>query len=180
MIPILLATMSLALLSACGGDGDSPENPTPSVLPEQLIGQQMPEATGENLTGTGTSSLSTFKGVPLVVPIWLNACPDCQKEMPRLQALAGTLQGVKFVSLAVDDPEANGSGPKGYETPPAFVKTAGLTMPTLQVPRTELDSAFNLYRIPTVFLVDSAGVVAKTFVWPFTTAEVESAARALK
>ncbi len=53
-------------------------------------------------------------------------------------------------------------------------------MPSILVPRATADKAFNLYRIPTIFLVDSSGVVAKTFVWPFTTADVETAAMSLK
>ncbi len=179
MIPLLFLATLLAL-GACGGDDDKEVIPTPSVIPDQLVGKQLPEAIGDNLTGTGTAKLRSFKGTPMVVPIWLNACPDCQKAMPELQSLAGRLTSVKFVSLAIDDKKANGSGPKGYETPKAFVNTAGITMPALLVARAELDAAFNLYRIPTVFLVDSSGVIVKAFVWPFTTAEIEAAAVALK
>ncbi len=177
---VVLAGAMLSVSVACGEDDDVAVNPTPSVLPEQLVGRPMPDATGENLTGSGSASLSSLKGSPAVVAFWLNACTDCQKVMPELQALAGKLSNVKFASVAIDDKDANGTGSKGYETPKAFAATAKLTMPSIVVPRATADKAFNLYRIPTVFLVDSSGVVAKTFVWPFTTAEVETAAMALK
>ncbi|MGI8927645.1 MAG: TlpA family protein disulfide reductase [Tepidiformaceae bacterium] len=180
VVLLSLAAASLLMGVACGLTDDGAAKPTPSGQPDDLVGNPLPELTGENLTGTGTARLSSFKGAPLVVAIWLNACPDCQKVMPELQALADRLRSVKFVSVAIDEKEANGSGPKGYETPRAFVATAKLTMPAILVPRITTDAAFNLHRIPSVFLVDSSGVIAKTFVWPFSTADVETAAKELK
>lgn len=178
---VLFAVLSLFATLACGDDGDSEVIPAPSAVPDQLIGQQLPEATGEDLAGSGVVKLSSFRvNIPLVVAFWLSDCPDCKAEMPRLQAVADRVKAVRFVSVAIDDPAANEGSSNAYQKARAFSDAAELTMPAILVPRAEADPAFNLYRIPTVILVDSSGIVAKTFVWPFTTAEVEAAAAALR
>jgi thiol-disulfide isomerase/thioredoxin len=178
---ILAAALVVSLFAAvaCGDDGEVVDQ-TPTTNPQELIGRALPDVTGENLTGTGEAQLSSFEGRPMVVSIWLNACPDCQRVMPQIQAIADRLTSVKFVSVAIDEKGANGSGPKGYETPKAFATTAKLTMPSILAPRATVDRAFHLYRIPTVFLADSSGTITAVFVWPFTTAELETAAAALR
>ena len=173
--------LSLFATVACGGEDGSEVNPTPSVVPDQLIGQKLPEAAGEDLAGGGTVKLSSLQANgPMVVAFWLSACPDYNAEMPRLQAVADRVKTVRFVSVAIDDGSADKKGPTALQAARAFSDEAALTMASILVPRAEADRAFNLYRIPTIILVDSSGVVTKTFVWPFTTSEVEAAVATLR
>jgi hypothetical protein len=89
--------------------------------------------------------------------------------MPQVQALADKLgSSTQFVSAAIDDPEFNGEGPAGYNTPQEFVTTARLTMPTILTPRERTDADWNLRAVPTAYFIDSGGKVVDSLEAPFT------------
>jgi thiol-disulfide isomerase/thioredoxin len=67
-----------------------------SLPPDPFYGRSFPDTTGAEF------ALDTALGKPLVVNFWATWCPPCVKEMPDLDALRKSHQGVGFVGVAID------------------------------------------------------------------------------
>lgn len=68
---------------------------------------RLPEFSLPNLQGTPMNS-SQWAGQVLVLNFWATWCGPCQQEIPLFMELQRKLgsQGVQFVGIAIDDPEA--------------------------------------------------------------------------
>ena len=141
-----------------GGTGAAcaaPGSPA-SRRPASLVGKPAPPLSGPSLVTAGTVDLAPLVTKPTAVVFWLNTCPHCQREMPKLERLATSLApGTPIVSASID---AGFDGPKGYETPAIAAKSMHLTMPTVLVSELQADT-WQVRSTPTAFILDADGNV---------------------
>lgn len=99
--------------------------------------------------------LSQFRGRPLLIDVWGSWCAACRKDAPMLARLARGQSGVRFVGLDVNDGLGEGR---------AFVRRYRLDFPHLRDPTSNLALRLGVYGVPTMFLVDARGRIARTLV----------------
>jgi peroxiredoxin len=95
---------------------------------------------------------------PVVVDFWATWCKPCIASLPELermrQALAG--RGVSFVGVSVD-------GPRNYSKVRPFVARLGLRFPIVLDEDGALQEKFHVRAVPTTFVIDRDGRIAKVF-----------------
>ena len=85
---------------------------------------------------------------PVVLAFFKTSCPVCRMSAPVVQAIADT--GVRVVAIGEDPPKAL----------VAFAADEGLTVTTLSESEPyAVSSAYGLDTVPSLFLVDEAGLV---------------------
>jgi peroxiredoxin len=166
--PIL--TFSIVLLAAC--------NPTAASEAGTLIGSEAPALTGPDLTGTGVTDLASLRGKPTAVVFWLNTCPHCQVELPRVEAAWPGIAGeANILTVGMLNPELAADPP--YESTQSFVAAAGLTLPTIDHDAREAVEDWSLEGVPAVFVLDADHIVRGVYLGEGHWAEVEEALRTL-
>lgn len=115
------------------------------------VGSSAPEVELELLDG-GTTSISEFRGSPLVVNFWSSTCAPCLAEMPDLESVHQELTPtVAFLGVDLTDtPEAGAR----------MVEQTGVTYPNGRDPRAEVMAAFGGTTLPRTVLIDAEGKVA--------------------
>ena len=107
----------------------------------------LPNLKGENI------SLSNFLGKKVVLLVFgATRCRDCVKEVPELKELYGKFKNRDFILLYIDIGESK----KKVE---AFVRENSIPYPVLLDEKSQAASAYKVYGIPTVFLIDRQGKV---------------------
>src|SRR5438105_2853891 len=124
----------------------------PKVMVEP--GQRAPEFQLKNLSG-GTASLDQVlaKG-PVLLAFFKISCPVCQLTAPYLERLSAG-ESLQVIGISQDDDSSTKS----------FNQRFGVTFPTLLDPSKEHYPASNAYGIsavPSLFLVEPGGTVAKS------------------
>lgn len=99
-------------------------------------------------------SLQSARGNVVLLDFWATWCPPCKKEIPQLIALYRKYEDTQFLlwGIGLDRPEALES----------FSQQFGMPYPTL-VGTQEIQSAYGVRAIPTVFIIDKLGRVAAHF-----------------
>jgi thiol-disulfide isomerase/thioredoxin len=96
--------------------------------------------------------LANYKGQVVLINFWASWCPPCRKEMPSMQRLLQKMSGKSFVILAVDTGESRDEAePLLKEMRPDF--------PILLDAEGKLAKRWNVFAMPTSFLVDKRGRV---------------------
>ena len=152
----LLLTLAMTLPEHAHAQTGS--TPDPSVL----VGAKAPPLAGPNIAGPGQVDLAKYHGKPVVVVFWLNTCPHCRRDLPKIDAYQRKLgKQAQIIGAALNRPDVR--GPKGFETPAAAVKTMHLTIPTVLY---DSDAALNpspgewsVAQTPTAYIVDQAGLI---------------------
>jgi thiol-disulfide isomerase/thioredoxin len=161
----VLGALSLSLIfTACSNDGT--KEATSTEVNEQMTSDS--NAATAPLVGGNTSDLPTFtvqdvngniinmqdlKGKKVFVNLWASWCPPCRREMPSIEKLASSVDSskVRFVMLSLDD---------NFDKARAFVKQQKLSLP-IYYPAGNLPGLFNVNSIPTTFIFDESGKLAK-------------------
>jgi peroxiredoxin len=128
------------LLSACGG-GDGSRLAPPFVLP--------------GVSG-GTESLEARRGQVVLVAFWATWCESCREEMPLLQDMRArrAAEGFEILAISLDD------DPR--KAVPPFARELKLSFPMLAGDRA-VAAAYAVRGLPTMFLVDREGRVARRY-----------------
>jgi thiol-disulfide isomerase/thioredoxin len=112
---------------------------------------------GTSLTGEPIS-LDDLKGKVVVMPIWGWWCGPCRKEAPMFEAASKELASQNVAFLGIHTKDASEDNVK------AFVRTTGITYPSIQNPSGSLLLNFNAGMspnvIPSVAFIDPEGRVA--------------------
>ena len=123
----------------------------PAGSVEDLRGQQAPDFTLKSVQGKKVS-LDDFKGSVVLLDFWAVWCGPCKESLPFLENLAATYRkkGFAVVGLHVDD-----------RMPPLddvkqFLKEKKIRYTNL-VSTSKVDDAFQVYSMPTSFVIDREG-----------------------
>jgi peroxiredoxin len=148
-----LLALALAWLAASPGRrGPSPGSPAPDVLLAELSGRALP--------------LAQTRGKVVLLDFWATWCDSCAAEVPGLKDLQARLAGRDFVLLAasVDDKAADVAAFAARERPPYRVLLAD----------SSASDAYGVWELPTKFLIDRDGRVARRYAGGADLREIES------
>jgi thiol-disulfide isomerase/thioredoxin len=150
-----MALIATALAGVTGGGTKAAfaqsANGSAAANPNVLVGLKPPPLSGPNLAGSGRANLNSYVGKPIVVVFWLNTCPHCRRDLPKINDYQRKLgKRAQIISVAINRP--NVKGPKGFETPAVAAKKLRLTIPTIPFDAATLLS-------PTAFIISSHGVI---------------------
>ena len=135
-----------------------------SLLPADVSAQQgvmgktVPSFALEDVAGR-TFSIKELKGKVIVLDFWAVWCGPCQNSMPFFQEIQNEYgkYGLEVIGVHVDDRMPM------VDTIRKFLDKRGIRYRNLVSTR-EVDDKFMIYAMPTTYLVDREGVVAKRHV----------------
>jgi len=139
-LPLIL---SLLFFNAC-------ENKSRTDQEEQL-GKPSPVFALKDFNGN-RYSLDQWKGKVVLLRFWATRCESCKIEMPKLQSSFRNMMADGLVVIAVnveDPPEKTGQ----------FVRELGLTFPNLIDENGKVTKLYQVYGVPTTFLIDRKGII---------------------
>ncbi len=138
---------------------------------ENQLGQAAPSFTLKDLNNT-PFSLSNFKGKVVLLRFWSTRCESCKVEMPKLETSYRTLlpSGLMVIAVNVEDPR---------ERAVEFVKELGLTYPILMDDKKEVTKLYQVYGVPTSFIIDREGIVRERIFGDLTEEAIEKMVKPL-
>jgi peroxiredoxin len=117
------------------------------------VGESMPDFALQTFAGSKLSR-ATLEGNPLLLVFWNTWCPNCMRELPRINRLAEEFgpRGLKVLAIntGINDAENKAR---------AFWKKYDYGFPTGFDHVFEIGQAFGVRGVPTIFLIDRKGVV---------------------
>jgi thiol-disulfide isomerase/thioredoxin len=121
-----------------------------------LIGDPMPALELATLDGGSLALPAAGQGHITVIDFFATWCGPCRESLPALERLRARFaeQGVVFVSISEDEP---GSATRVAR----FAAAMKLGGPVLLDPQRSAFARMGARRLPTVYIVDAAGVVRR-------------------
>ena len=120
-----------------------------------------------------TVRLSDYKGKVVLVNFWGTWCVPCKEETPALAAVYRKLRDQGLVIIGVDLRNQERPGPDGDADVRAFTEGYGVTYPIALDVAGETARAFQIYPLPTSFVVDQRGAIRYIRAGKITAEEVE-------
>jgi cytochrome c biogenesis protein CcmG/thiol:disulfide interchange protein DsbE len=117
------------------------------------LGEPAPDKALPRLEGSGTGSISDYRGKWVLVNFWASWCPPCRDESPSLQRFYERNRNRNFVVLGIDQRDLSDDGHK-------FVRENGITYPQLRDGEGERADPFGMTGLPENFLVNPKGQLA--------------------
>jgi peroxiredoxin len=98
------------------------------------------------LLGRGSLDLGRYQGEVVVLNFWRTTCRACRTEVPELERLwqAYRSRGVGFVGVDYLDDEEAAIG---------FVRSYGMTYPSVVDPNGKMGDAYGVFGLPTTFII---------------------------
>ncbi len=146
-------------------------SPGAGLRPVSSRSKNMPDFALPALDGH-TWKLSQHRGDVVLVNFWATWCPPCRAEIPGLIELSRDLSGQPFTiaGIAMDDGGAADVRP--------FVRSRGIGYPVL-LPNASFALSDAVESLPTSFLVDKRGRIAKVYVGEIEMSALRADVRAL-
>ena len=176
-IYFVFSFLALFLLIACSKEESKPSQSNQTQQQQQTATQQVavgadaPDFTLQSMDGKEVK-LSDFKGKKVYLKFWASWCGPCKKSMPELMELAAK-EDRDFEILTVIAPGLQGEKsvdqfPKwfeeqGYKDIPVLYDTQGTTF-----------QAYQIRSIPTEYLIDLNGKIAKIQLGAISNADAEA------
>src|ERR1700682_4205329 len=127
--------------------------------------KNMPGISMRDLNGSAWT-LSDHRGKPVLINLWASWCGPCREETPGLVRLANDYgsRGLAVAGIAVDD---------GDRAAREFVRSFHISYPVL-FPEGPSPYVSAMSALPTTFLVDKQGKMAKVYVGAVSQREVRA------
>lgn len=145
IIPVLLAVLRW----------DNSDNPAGHIKPASAR-KPMPDFALKDLTGRAWQ-LSDHRGGVVLVNFWATWCPPCRDETPGLVRVARAYRakGLSVAGISMDE--------GGVAPVHKFLQDFGVDYP-IMMPDPNFLMAGQVEGLPTTFLIDRQGRIAKTYV----------------
>lgn len=115
--------------------------------------REAPELTGNWLVPPPLR-LADLRGKQVVINFWASWCVPCRKEAPELARFDRELRGrVQLVGVDFQDAKQDAR---------AFVREFGWRFPNVRDPQGKLASRYGLAGLPTTYVLDRQGRIART------------------
>ena len=121
-----------------------------------------------------TVRLNDYRGKVVLVNFWGTWCVPCKEETPALAAVYRKLQDQGLIIIGVDLRNQERPGPDGDADVRDFTERYGVTYPIALDVAGETARAFQIYPLPTSFVVDQNGTIRYVRVGQITAEEVEA------
>jgi peroxiredoxin len=121
-----------------------------------------------------TVRLNDYRGKVVLVNFWGTWCEPCKEETPALAAVYRKLHDQGLVIIGVDLRNQERPGPDGDADVRAFTERYGVSYPIALDVAGETARAFQIYPLPTSFVVDRNGLIRYVRVGQITAEEVEA------
>lgn len=146
--PVLAALV--AVVTSCGGSAPPPAAAT--AIAEPMPALELPLLDG------GAWSAASARGQVLVIDVWATWCKPCRKGFPALDALAAGRPDAAVVAVSIDEDPA---------VIRAFLAETPLAVPVAHDAAQSVTAApLAIARLPTVLVVDAAGIIRYRLVEP--------------
>lgn len=140
--------LCLLFLAACAASPSSVNPPTGDGLAPALSGATL---AGEAL------DLAKLRGQVVLVDFWASWCAPCRRELPELEALyrRHRAAGLVVIGVNIDEQRADAE---------AFLRDqVQVSFPVIHDAKQQLAGAWSPPKMPTLYVVDRAGKVARVF-----------------
>ncbi|WP_110111829.1 TlpA disulfide reductase family protein [Bacillus sp. CGMCC 1.16541] len=138
---------------------------TTSVQPGMglLEGQRPPNIELTTLDG-GSFRLNDYRGKKVILNFWATWCPPCKAEMPDMQKLYEKYgkENVEIVAVNLTQAEKN------KEDIQRFKEEYGLTFIIPLDETGTIANQYNVYSIPTSYILDEEGLIQQQIIGPMT------------
>jgi thiol-disulfide isomerase/thioredoxin len=147
------AVVLLLLISGgCGGASGVGSGGTSSGGDKHaMVGVHAPAFSRPPVVGQSTLSTDSAKGKVLIVDFWATYCKPCEKEFPKLQALADR-HGANVLVYGLSEDEST-------EGIAAFVKKTGVHFPIGWDQGNAISQRYKLDKMPTSYVIDKKGLI---------------------
>lgn len=116
-------------------------------------GSAAPDFTARYLDDSGSLTLSSLEGRPVLLNFWASWCPPCKDETPLLQQASEDYAGeVAFVGIDTRDSRTDAL---------QFVEQYGVTYPQVFDEGEQLYTRYGLTGQPESFFIDQNGIVIR-------------------
>ena len=118
------------------------------------VGHQAPDLELPSLGGTAKTRLSSFRGRPVLLVMFMSGCHICDAEMPLLERMHRQLlpRGLMVIGVSADKARADLV---------RFVERHQVTFPVLEDPGgAALREVYGSWQLPEAYLIDASGKVA--------------------
>jgi thiol-disulfide isomerase/thioredoxin len=119
------------------------------------LGKTAPEIEGEDIGGKGMK-LTDFRGKVVLVVFWGTWCGACMADVPDHQALLKRLEGKPFAIVGIDSEERDREAVQKVCTDKAITWRSFWDG---DITKTAIASRWNVNAWPTLYLLDSKGVI---------------------
>jgi len=116
-----------------------------------LTGQDASDFTLTSLSGDEVT-LSGLRGKVVLLNFWASWCNPCRIEMPTIQKLHEEFGDKGLLVFGVNSEEP--------DVARAFIEEMKLTFPTLRDPGDRVSQSYQVFGIPTTFIIDKEGKIA--------------------
>ncbi len=141
-----------ALSEACGGAaGMGSAGSSASSDKHAMVGVHAPAFSRPPVVGPTVLSTESAKGKVLIVDFWATYCKPCEKEFPKLQAMADRHGGNVLVYGLSEDESTEGIA--------AFVKKTGVRFPIGWDQGNAISQRYKLEKMPTSYVIDRKGII---------------------
>ena len=126
------------------------------VAHAQVQNEPAPDFTLPLLGGTGTQSMAALRGQVVVFNLWATWCLPCRQEAPGLERVYHDYKALGVAFLGANE-EDNAPAAR------AWVRSLGVTYPSVFDPAGRLAYSYRLLGMPTTFIIDRAGQIRYRF-----------------
>jgi cytochrome c biogenesis protein CcmG/thiol:disulfide interchange protein DsbE len=130
----------------------------PTLPPAAQTNRPAPDFTLPDLSGANVR-LSDYRGKVVLVNFWYTNCAPCREETPALASVYKKLanQGLEIIGVNVRGNERKGAA--GDEDIRKFTSENGVTYPIVLDTDSQTGRDYQVYTLPTSFLIDKTGKV---------------------
>lgn len=163
----MFAVLALIVVSIVLAAGTGSQKPAPQ------IGRVAPDFSLKSLEGDTLNLKSVIgKNQVTILNFWATWCPPCRAEIPEFIEFAKKHQKEKVALVAVNIQEDS-------KTVKEFANKAGMNFPILLDSDGRVAQTYQIYAIPTTFVIDASGVIREKVEGALSLSRLESFYREL-